>query len=583
MPVVNASIAAIFDEIADLLDIQGANPFRVRAYRNAARTIGELGTDVRNLVKGGTPLTDIPGIGDDLARKIEEILETGKCEALEKLHRQMPPAVTELLKLPGLGPKRVKTLWHELDIETLGQLLKAAQAGRIRALHGFGEKTEQSILQAVERQLAHHPRFKLAAAAQYAEAYLAYLRALPGVERAEAAGSFRRCKETVGDLDLLIIAGNAAEAMQRFVTYEDVTQVTASGETRASVLLKNGLQVDARVMPAESYGAALVYFTGSKAHNIAIRRIAQERGLKINEYGVFRGQRRVAGETEESVYAAVGLPWIPPGLRENLGEIEAASQGKLPHLIELSDLRGDLHAHSKASDGHDSLIAMAEAAQRLGLEYLAITDHSKHLTVAHGMDAARLLKQAGEIDRLNRQLSGITLLKGIEVDILDDGSLDLPDSVLAGLDIVVAAVHSKFDLPRARQTERILKALANPHVHILAHPSGRLIEQREAYDVDMQKILRAAKAHAVALEVNAHPDRLDLTDTHCRAAKQEGALLSINSDAHSTFELSALRFGVGQAQRGWIEKADVLNARGLADLQAWLRGRPQPRRLAAAN
>jgi DNA polymerase (family 10) len=495
----------------------------------------------------------------------------------------MPPAVTELLKLPGLGPKRVKTLWHELDIETLGQLLRAAHAGRIRALHGFGEKTEQSILQAVERHLAHHPRFKLATAAQYAEAYLAYLRTLPGVERAEAAGSFRRCKETVGDLDLLIIADNATEAMRRFVSYEDVAQVTASGETRASVILKNGLQVDARVMPADSYGAALVYFTGSKAHNIAIRRIAQERGLKINEYGVFRSNRRVAGETEESVYTAVGLPWIPPELRENLGEIEAASQGKLPHLVELADLRGDLHAHSKASDGHDSVATMAEAAQRLGLEYLAITDHSKHLTVAHGMDPARLLKQAGEIDRLNLELPSIALLKGIEVDILEDGSLDLPDSVLAGLDIVVAAVHSKFDLPRARQTERILKALANPRVHILAHPSGRLIEEREPYDVDMQKILRSAKAHDVALEVNSHPDRLDLTDTYSRAAKEEGALLSINSDAHSTFELGALRFGIGQARRGWIEKANVLNTRGLADLEAWLRRRAQPRRVAAVS
>ena len=581
VPVVNATIAAIFDEIADLLDIQGANPFRVRAYRNAARSVGELGTDVMSLVKGGTPLTDIPGIGADLARKIEEIAQTGKCGVLEKLHRQMPPAVTELLKVPGLGPKRVKTLWHELDIHTLDQLLKAARAGRIRALHGFGEKTEQSVLQAAERHLAHRPRFKLATAAQHADAYLAYLRAMPGVERAEAAGSLRRMKETVGDLDLVIIAANAAAAMQGFVQYEDVKQILASGETRSSVVLKSGLQVDVRVMPVESYGAAMVYFTGSKAHNIAIRRMAQERGLKINEYGVFRGKRRIAGETEESVYAAVGLPWIPPELREDLGEVEAARTGKLPQLIELSDLRGDLHAHSTATDGHHGIAEMALAAKQLGLEYLAITDHSRRLTVAHGMDSARLLKQAGEIDRANRELTGITLLKGVEVDILEDGTLELPDTVLARLDVVVAAVHSKFELPRAKQTERILKALANPHVHILAHPTGRLIEQREPYDVDMQKILRAAKGRGVALEVNAHPDRLDLTDTHCRAAKDEGVLLSINSDAHSTFELGALHFGVGQARRGWIEKADVLNTRGLGALQAWLRDRTQPQRVVA--
>jgi len=570
MPVVNATIAAIFDEIADLLDIQAANPFRVRAYRNAARTIGELGSDVKTWIKRGSALTDIPGIGADLAGKIQEIVDTGKCTFLERLHKEMPSAVTELLHLPGLGPKRVKILWHDLGIETMDQLLKAAEEGRIRQLHGFGEKTEQTILDAVHKHLGQARRFKLAIATQYADACLSHLRAVPGVRRAEAAGSLRRMKETVGDIDLLVMADASSPVMERFTGYEEVKQVLASGPTRGTVVLKNGIQVDIRVVVPDSYGAALVYFTGSKAHNIAIRRIAQERDLKINEYGVFKGVKRIAGETEESVYAAIGLAWIPPELREDRGEVEAAAQSKLPHLVEMSDLRGDLHVHSKASDGHNTIEEMALAAKDRGLEYIAITEHSKRLTVARGLDAVRLTKQCGEIDRLNERLSGVTVLKGIEVDILEDGSMDLPDSVLAKLDIVVAAVHSKFDLPRARQTQRILKALDNPHVRILAHPSGRLIDEREPYDADMEKIIRKARTRRIALEVNAHPDRLDLLDTLCQMAKQEGASVVIDSDAHSAFEFDSLRFGVGQARRGWIEKSDVVNTRSLKQLHTWL-------------
>ncbi len=570
MPVHNASIETIFDEIADLLDIQGANPFRVRAYRNAARTIGDLGTDVKALMERGTALTDIPGIGEDLAKKIQEILQTGKCEFLERLHKELPPAITELLRIPGLGPKRVKVLWHDLNIQTLEQLLRAARDGRIRELPGFGEKTEQKIVEAAQAHLSQARRFKLAVAAQYAEAFAAYLSRVKGVQRVDIAGSFRRMRETVGDIDILVTAQEAGGVMDRFTAYGDVKEVLASGPTRGSVVLKAGIQVDVRIIPEDSYGAALVYFTGSKAHNIAIRRIAQERGLKINEYGVFKADRCIAGETEESVYKAIGLPWIAPELREDRGEVEAALTRTLPKLIELSDLRGDLHAHSKASDGHNTIREMAQAAQAAGLEYVAITEHSRRLTVAHGLDPVRLAKQGAEIDRLNRELEGITVLKGIEVDILEDGTLDLPDSVLAGLDIVVAAVHSKFDLPRTKQTQRILTALDNPVVSILAHPSGRLIEEREPYDVDMQKIIRKAKANRIALELNAHPERLDLLDTHCQMAKQEGVLVSINSDAHSTFEFGVLRFGVGQARRGWLEKNDVLNTRGLKELKAWL-------------
>jgi DNA polymerase (family 10) len=571
MPVVNATISAIFDEIADLLDIQGANPFRIRAYRNAARTVGELGTDLQTLAGRGTPLTDIPGIGEDLADKIEEIVATGNCQFLERLRKEVPPAVTALLRVPGLGPKRVRVLWHDLDIQTLEQLLRAAKDGRIQTLPGFGAKTEQKILESIQAHLGEARRFKLSVAAQYADSLLAYLRKVKGVKRAEAAGSLRRMKETVGDLDLLVAASGDSPVMDQFTRYEDVAEVLSKGPTRATVILRSGIQVDLRVLPEESYGAALQYFTGSKAHNIVMRRMAQERDLKLNEYGLFRGDRRVAGESEESVYEAVGLAWIPPELREDRGEIDAARAGKLPELVELSDLRGDLHVHSKASDGHNTIREMAAAAKEHGLAYLAITDHSRRLTVAHGLDPARLRKQIAEIKKLNADLASVTVLAGIEVDILEDGSLDLPDSVLAELDVVVAAVHSKFDLPRATQTERIVKALGNPHVRILAHPTGRLIDEREPCDVDMQQVIRAARDRHVALEVNSHPQRLDLVDVHCQMARDEGVLVAIDSDAHSTFEFDGLRFGVGQARRGWLEKKDVLNTRSLKELRAWLR------------
>ena len=567
MPVHNANITVIFEEIADLLEIQGANPFRIRAYRNAARILGDLPQEARVLVERGDDLTRLPGIGADLAGKIEEIITSGHCSLLDRLRRELPPAITELLKIPGLGPKRVKTLYHDLDVQTVEQLHRAAQDGRIRALHGFGEKTEQNILQTVEAHASQSRRFKLATAAQYAETLRVFLQAIPGVQQVVVAGSFRRMRETVGDLDILVTAAPDSPVMQRFTTYDEVAEVFSAGETRASILLKCGMQVDLRVVAQPSYGAALHYFTGSKSHNIAIRRIAQQLGLKVNEYGVFRGEKRIAGESEESVYRAVGLPYIPPELREDRGEIEAARAGRLPKLVELSDLKGDLHAHTKATDGHDSLRDMALAAKALGLQYLAITEHSRRLTVAHGLDPLQLARQCDEIDRLNTQLEGITLLKGIEVDILEDGSLDLPDGVLARLDLVVGAVHSRFDLSRARQTERILRAMDHPHFTLLAHPSGRLIEKREPYDVDMLRIIRHARQRGCFLELNAHPERLDLLDSQCQSAREEGVLVSIDSDAHSTFDFANLKYGVGQARRGWLEKSDVLNTRPLAALR----------------
>jgi DNA polymerase (family 10) len=571
MPVHNADITAIFSEIADLLEIQGANPFRIRAYRNAARILGDLPQEARELVQRGDDLTRLPGIGADLAGKIGEIVTSGRCGLLERLRRELPPAITELLQIPGIGPKRVRALYHDLDVQTVEQLQRAAQDGRIRALHGFGARTEQNILQAVQAHASQNRRFKLATAAQFAETLRTFLQAVPGVQQAIVAGSFRRMRETVGDLDILVTAAPDSPVMQRFTAYDEVAEVYSAGATRASVLLKCGLQVDLRVVAQESYGAALHYFTGSKSHNISIRRIAQQLGLKINEYGVFRGAQRIAGDSEESVYRAVGLPFIAPELREDRGEIEAARAGRLPQLVELSDLRGDLHAHTNATDGHDSLRDMAQAAKDLGLEYLAITEHSRRLSVAHGLDPLRLAKQCDEIDRLNAQLHGITLLKGIEVDILEDGSLDLPDPVLARLDLVVGAVHSRFDLSRARQTGRILRAMDHPHFTLLAHPCGRLIGQREPYDVDMLRIIRHARERGCCLELNAHPERLDLLDSQCQSAKEEGVLVSINSDAHSTFDFANLKYGIGQARRGWLEKADVLNTRPLGALRKLLR------------
>ncbi|MBK7417877.1 MAG: DNA polymerase/3'-5' exonuclease PolX [Nitrospira sp.] len=571
MTVHNAEVATAFEEMADLLEIEGANPFRVRAYRFAARTLRDLPVEVGEMVAKGEDLTSLPGIGDDLAGKIKEILATGTAAAIEAQRKRVPATLTGLLRIPGLGPKRVKRLAHELKIRSLSELQTAAQAGRVRTLAGFGEKTEQHILDALATRLAEAPRVQRAVAIPSAEALVAYLEQSSGVSRVIAAGSYRRGLETIGDLDILVTAPAGRAVMDRFVAYQEVRDVLARGETKSSVRLQSGLQVDLRVVPQDSYGAALLYFTGSKAHNVVLRQLAQQRGLKLNEYGVFRGDKPIAGETEESVYASLGLPWIPPELREGRGEIDAAKAGRLPHLVDLQDLKGDLHAHTRATDGRNSLQEMAEAARLRGLRYFAITDHSRRLTMAKGLDSARLLQQTEAIDRLNATLSGITILKGIEVDILEDGNLDLPDEVLGRLDLVVGAVHSRFNLSNRRQTERIMKAMDHPHFSILAHPSGRLIGRREPYDVDMLRIIRKARERRCFLEINAHPERLDLTDIHCRMAKEEGVLLAVNTDAHSMLDLENARFGVGQARRGWLEKTDVLNTRPYAELRKLLK------------
>ena len=571
MLVHNIDIANIFDEIADFLEIEGENPFRIRAYRNAAGTVRGLGSELKDMVADNADLTELAGIGKELAAKIREILETGTAKALTKLHARIPKTVIDILRLPNLGPKRVRVLYHDLKIETLQQLSQAAGEGHIRALDGFGEKIENAILEAIEAQAQKEKRFKVAEAKPYVDSLIEYLQKVPGVKDVVAAGSYRRSRETVGDLDILVTARKGSPVMDRFVEYDEIQKVLSRGVTRSSVVLCCGLQVDVRRVEQASFGAALQYFTGSKSHNIAIRRLGQQRGFKINEYGVFRFEKRVAGKTEASVYRMVDLAYIAPELRENQGEIEAARDRRLPNLIKLSDLKGDLHCHTDYTDGRNSLREMALAAQQRGHKYLAVTEHSDRLKIAGGLDPPKLLKQMEEVDRLNDELKGITILKGIEVEILKDGDLDLADNVLAKLDLVVGTVHSHFSLSLQKQTERILRAMDHPYFTFLAHPSGRLINEREPYEVDMMRLIHKARERGCFLELNANPRRLDLYDTYCQVAKAQGVLVAINSDAHQVNALDHLGFGVGQARRGWLEKDDVLNTRSLTQLRKLLK------------
>jgi DNA polymerase (family X) len=566
----NPEIARALDDLADFLEIEGANAFRVRAYRNAARLVRGLGTDISDKLARGDDLAELPGIGADLAGKIAELAKSGHIELLDRLRRSTPPVAQELLRLPGLGPKRVKELCDGLDIRTVEQLHRALLDGRVRELQGFGPASEAKLLKALERRPSGPSRWKLALADSLVQPLLKYMKRAPGIETITVAGSYRRSQETVGDIDILATARQGAPVVKHFTAYAEVEKIAAAGPTRATVVLRAGLQIDLRVVAQVSRGAALVYFTGSKAHNIAIRRLGQELGLKINEYGAFRGETRIAGRTEQEVYGAVGLPYIEPELRENRGEIEAAAAGRLPRLVEFEDLKGDLHAHTKASDGSDTLPELVAAAKARGHDYIAVTDHSHRLAITHGLDEKGVMRAIDAIDRINAGKPGIAVLKGIEVDILEDGSLDLPDRVLARLDLVIGAIHSSFGLSRAKQTGRILRAMERRYFTVLAHPTGRLIAEREPYDVDMPRIVHAAAQRGCHLELNAHPDRLDLTDIHCRMAKDEGVLVSIATDAHRDADLDNLRFGIGQARRGWLEKADVLNSRSLAALRPLL-------------
>ena len=567
----NAEIAAAFDQVADLLEFQGANPFRVRAYRQAARILGDLAEPVEQILADPQrKLTEIEGIGKDLAEKISTLETTGKLPMLEELRAEVPQSVLAILRVPGLGPKRAATLFHDLQVATLDDLRAACQQHRVRELKGFGEKTETAILGGLEIAAQADQRTLWADADQIVHEILAHLDRRPAIARREVAGSYRRGKETVGDLDLLVVSHPPAAAMDCLAAFPGVASVLARGDTKMAVRLASGMQVDLRVVPEESFGAALQYFTGSQAHSVVLRGMAKDRGLKINEYGVFRGKKRIAGQTEEEVYGALELPWIPPELREARQEFEDAAAGTLPELIEVDQIRGDLHCHSTWTDGTATIEEMVQAARERGLKYLAMTDHSKRVTMAGGLDAAAIRRQWAEIDAINAGLRGFTLLKGVEVDILERGGLDLPDDVLAEADWVVASVHYGQRQSREQITRRVIGALENPYVRVIGHPTGRLINERKAYEIDLDAVLRAARDQGKMMELNAHPRRLDLDDVACRMAKNYGVPIVISTDSHRINGFDVLRYGVQQARRGGLTKNDVANTRTWAQLKKML-------------
>lgn len=575
MAVMNRDVAGVFNMVADLLDIKGANPFRVRAYRNAARTVSGLSRPVAEMVADEEDLSELPGIGDDLAGKIETIVREGTLPQLEKLKEEVPPALSDMMELPGLGPRRVKALHSELDITSFEELKEAAEQGRIRDLDGFGKKTEKKILDSLEKREERggsKERILLSEAEQIAAPLLDYLEKQKKVKKVTAAGSFRRRKETVGDLDILVTCRRGCDIMEKFVDYEDVEEVVSKGDTKSTVILRTGFQVDLRVVPAVGYGAALVYFTGSKPHNIKLRKIAAGKELKINEYGVFSGDERVAGKTEKQVYQEIDLSLIPPELREDRGEIDASREGSLPDLVTIDDIRGDLQSHTRATDGKASLKEMADKAKDMGYQYLANTEHTKRVHVAGGLDAEGMKKQIEKVDKLNGEYDNFRIIKAAEVDILKDGSLDLPDEILEQLDLVLCAVHYHTDLSSSKQTSRILRAMENPHFNILAHPTGRLINKRDPYRVELDELLEGAAENNCFLEINAQPERLDLNEVHARKAREMGVMLSIGTDAHSVQELEYMKYGVYQARRAWLEPDDILNTRTWKELKKLLKG-----------
>lgn len=569
----NQQISAMFEELADLLEIQGANAFRVRAYRNAARSLDNLSESAADLLAAGRSLTDLDGIGKDLAAKIAVIAQTGMLPQLEELRAQIPAGVCEMLRIPGLGPKKVAALFHDLGIKTLIDLKAACESGKVAEMKGFGKKTAQSILEGLEHLEQAMGRVLISIASNSAEEIVSDLKKLPSVSQVSVAGSCRRRRETCGDLDVLAVSSNSEEVMNCLEKHPLVEKVLARGETKQRVRLRSRIELDLRVVPAESYGAAMQYFTGSKEHNIVIRRRAIERGLKVNEYGVFRGDEYVAGATEEDVYAAVGLPWIPPELRENRGEIELAESGRLPRLVEVADIQGDLHMHTTATDGAATILEMAEAAKARGLKYIAITDHSKRVTMANGLDAARLRQHWIDIEKARGQISGIEILRGIECDILEDATLDLDDDVLSEADWVIAVLHYGLKQPREQIMLRLLNAIRNPNVDLIGHPSGRLIGSRPPADIDFTTFLKAAADYGVMLEINASPSRLDLDDIQSAAAKSLGIPIVIDTDSHSTNGFETLVYGIGQARRAGLSKDDVANTRTWPEFQKLMKRR----------
>ncbi len=566
----NFEVARLFDLMADILEIREENPFRIRAYRRAAQNLESLTEDLETLAREKR-LEEIPGIGADLAGKIVEYLQTGRVKDIEAAKKGTPRGVVELMNVPGIGPKTAKLLSEKEGVTTLERLEKLARAGKLRGLHGIQAKTEANILKGITLVRGGQARMLLGRALPLGRELVHALEGVGGVRAIELAGSLRRMKETVGDIDLLVTATSPARVMEAFATLPQVAEVLERGETKASVRHREGIQVDLRVVQPESFGAALAYFTGSKQHNIRIREMAVKKGLKISEYGVFRAStgRRVAGATEEEVYAAVGLPWIPPELREDTGEVEAAAKGALPELVALGDIRGDLHCHTRATDGHHTIEELVAAAETRGYEYVVVTDHSASARVAGGLSAAELAAHVKKIRGVQKKHPGITVLAGSECDIREDGSLDYPDAVLAELDLVVAAVHSRFKRPRREMTRRLCRALENPYVNVLAHPTGRLIGERDPYDVDLEEVFRTATRHGKAVEINSYPARLDLNDVHARRARDLGVLIAVTTDAHVLDHLAMMELGVATARRAWLAKAEIVNTWPVKKLMAW--------------
>ena len=563
----NARIADIFSEIADLLELQEANAFRVRSYRNAARTVQESPRRIEDLVAEGADLTELPNIGKSTADKMREIVEHGTCKRVEALRKEIPEGLPELLQVPQLGPRKVAQLHRELNIQSLDDLRKAAEAGKIRDLEGMGAKTEQNILEGIQTLDTASGRILYHTASQYVESLGALFDAMDAVEQWEVAGSYRRGKETVGDLDILIQSGERKKVTDTVADHDTVVEVIGKGEEKMSVRLESGLQVDLRFFEPEAFGSALAYFTGSKAHNIAVRKRAQKNGWKLNEYGLFKGRNRLAGKTEDSVYHRLNLPWIPPELREDRGEVEAAEAGTLPDLVTEEDIRGDLHCHTTWSDGRDEPEAMVEAARDKGYEFLAVTEHSKAVSVAKGLDEKALQKHMDEMHALNRNTRGFWVMSGIEVDILKSGKLDLDEEILKELDWVVASVHSYFKMDQDAMTDRLLSAIESGVVHCLGHPTGRMLGSRDPIAFDVDRVFQACKDHGVCLEINAQPERLDLPDTLCKRAKEAGVMLSLATDAHHRMELDFMRYALLVARRGWLEKNCSIASRGVKELR----------------
>jgi len=568
----NEWIASHFDEMAELLEIRGESTFRVRAYRNGAKAIRDLPESIAAILADPQRnLTDIPGIGDAISQKCKTLVETGKIPQLEELRQEVPPELLQIMRVPGLGPKKAKTLYETLGIKSIEELRLACLQNRVRQIKGFAAKTEQAILSSLKLLESASNRILLSDADSLVEALRSHLLKLKSIQQLEFAGSYRRGKETIGDLDILLVSAHPDEAMDCLQRFPRLQEVIARGDTKMSIRVSNSFQVDMRVVPAESFGAALQYFTGSKEHNVEIRGRAKKMGLRINEYGVYREEdldHSIAGNTEESVYAAVQLPWIPPEMRESRGEIEMAEQGRLPNLITYADLRGDLHMHTTASDGENTLEEMVAAAQTRGWEYIAITDHSQRVSVARGLDGPRLRKQWHEIDQLNKKLDGsFWIFKGIECDILEKGGMDLPDDVLAEADWVLASVHFGQQQSRDQITDRILGALRHPSVNAVAHPTGRLLNRRPPYQLDLDAVMQAAQEYGKLLELNSNPARLDLNDVHCQMAAARGIPLVINSDAHAIANFDLLKFGILTARRAHLEPSAVWNTLSCAELK----------------